>query len=347
MAETLEQRLNKSFLYLERLKPETQAVIAAQLEKAQEEILKLISTTKNQAKLKAEINQLLNEAFSSFETVFEQDIENISELSWNVTGNIMLAYTTKKAFDKWVDVPRETRASILNPNTTYQGYTLQEHLKHVNYTTTRKIQGLIVDGFDKGQGIDEITRNIRNTFGVVERNQLNTLTRTVLLENIEKSQLELFNTEFKNEIEDYYYSSVIDTRRTPYCTEAHGYTTKDIKTAKYQTKTHYRCRSIWIPRTSLSKDIEAENQRLVQWDGKTVNHRDGTKSTKFKVDSVKRIPKNAKGLETFKYFDEKFQKDYLGATRYKLWKDGKASLNEMFDISRNRLIPIQELRSKL
>ena len=67
----------------------------------------------------------------------------------------------------------------------------------------------------------------------------------------------------------------------------------------------------------------------------------------IKVADVKRIPKNTKGLNALTYLDDKYLKDYLGTTRFNLYKDGKASLKEMVDISRNAFIPLSELKKKL
>lgn len=337
--ESLEQQLTKSFLWLERLNPETQAVIKIQLEKAYKEIILLISETKNLKTIRTEINKILNEAFATFETVMITDQEHITELTYNATQNIM---------ENWTSIPAvKLTEKITKPNLLIQGHTLNNHLKHLNSISTRKLQGQIAQGFEQGQGIQEITRNIRNTFGNLERNQLNTLTRTMLLESIREAHDETFEY-FEEEIEYYVYSSVLDSRTSLYCLNWSNYKSKDKKKVSEKLNSHYMCRSIMIVETSLSREFdEGREQNLVQWDKKNVSHRDGANSTKFTVEKVKKIPTNTKGQKAFDFFDETFKREYLGQARYKLYKDGKATLKQMTDLSKNTFIPLDELKRKL
>lgn len=343
MADSLETQLQKSFLWLERYKGETPAIIKENLDIAQKKILELIATTQNQRVIKSEVNKILNEAFASFESVMIEDKSKIEELTYNATSVIMANWTTINS----IKIPNEVKKRLANPNTLIQGHTLDDHLSHLNRTTTRKIQGQILQGFENGQGIQEINREIRNTFGVVERNQLNTLTRTMLLESIRDSQNESFDY-FEDEIEFYVYSSTLDSRTTLYCLNWSNYKSKDRKKVQEKLSSHFNCRSIMIVETDLSRKFdEDQKQNLVQWDSRTVSHRDGTSSKKFSVNKVKKIPTNTKGQQAFDFFDDKFKLEYLGPTRYKLYKDGKATLKQMTDLAKNTFIPLDELERKL
>lgn len=347
--ESLQEQLLKSVLWLERLNPQALAEIETKLAIAQKEILSLMAETKNKAVITREVNRIFNESFSTFETVLNNDVENITELSYNATGVIMtgwVATEAKSIITKWVDVRQKTKAKLLNPKTLIQGHTLAEHTKHLTTTNAMKVRGLIFNGFDNGLGIDEISRNIKNAIGHISRNQVKTLAKTSMFQAIQESQNELFDNldEF---ILYYEYLAVLDNRVSIYCFNAHGYKTKDKKTAKFKPKSHWNCRSLWNPVTEMSKEFEDEQQRLVMFDGKKVNHRDGTKSTKFKVAKVKQVPTNASKETIFNAFGKEYQIGYLGKARYNMWKSGKASLKEMMDISKNRLVPIDMLTKKL
>lgn len=343
---SLEEELTTSFLWLERLNPESQAIIKANLDIAQKEILFVIANTKNQATIQREINKILNNAFAPIESSVMIDNAQITELTWNATQNIMATWTTIEAV-KFKDTSAAIKKSLLNPNTLIQGHTLENHLKHLNRTTTRKLQGQIAQGFESGAGIQEINREIRNTLGVLERNQLNTLVRTSLLESIRNSQNKTFDL-FEDEIVVYYYNATIDTRTTPRCWSLNNFTSKNKSDITKLLDFHWNCRSILGIKTDLSEEFDKnQKENVVQFDGKTVNHRDGTKSTKFSVDKVKKVSTSASPETSFKALDVKFQKQYMGKTRYDLWRSGKASFDEMTRATRNTFIPLDQLKRNL
>jgi len=351
--ESLEQQLAKSLLWLERYDSLTQKEISVKLEIAQKEILALVAETKNKATLQREINRIMSEAFSTFSTVLiNDDIEQISELAWNSTNTLMSAWVAKEVADsaiKWVDVQQSTKDKILNPNRLYQGYTINDHFKHLGTQSARKIRGIILNGYSNGLGIDEINRDIKTTIGNVNRNQSKTLVRTVLLESIEATKDELFETNFKGAYDSFKYSAVLDSRTSVYCRIAHNYVTTDKKTAKYQIKSHFNCRSMWIPQNDITRQYDKDNPNVnvVSWDKKTVQHRTGEKSSKFKVDTIKKVYRNASPNTVFDALTEQSKFDYLGKKRYELYKSGKITFKDAVDISRNSLIPVTELKKKL
>ena len=342
--ETLDQQLTKKILFLQRYQPESLVQIEKQLLLAQDEIIKLLATTKNKTVLKAKITELINEAFTTFEGVLiNNDIPEITALSYAVVGNIMLDYSTGIKF-------KPTKKTALNklkdPNIEVMGYKLEDHFNHLNYTTKRSLQGAIVNGFNQGEGIETISNNIRNIVGNVSRHQARTIARTTILNKIDEAQNEVFK-EFEDVIIEYRYSATIDGRTSKVCTYMANRVYKKKEDAPYQPKNHWNCRSLWIPETEISKKLREENTIITQWDSKTVNHRDGTTSTKFKVDKTIKVPNGITGPKMFEYFDESYKKQYLGVTRYKLYKDGKATLTQMIDLSKNAFIPLNELKTKL
>lgn len=375
MADSLETQLQKSFLWLERFSGDTPQLIKENLDIAQKQILELIATTQSQAKIRSEVNKIMNEAFEPLEESMLEDKDKVQELAYNATQNIMAVWTTTEAI-KLNDASQAVKNRLANPNTLIQGLTLKEHLNSVNMNTTKKIQGQILDGFDKGRGIQDINREIRNTFGAVERNQLNTLTRTMLLESIRDSQNETFDY-FEDEIIEYYYDATIDTRTTARCFSLNGTTSKNKEDITNLLNFHFSCRSILGVRTELSKEFdEDQKQNLVQWDSSKVEPRRtknglyrignsksrfatpeeaktwyrskyGAIQTKFSVDKVKKIDIDATPEQAFKAFDKEFQIDYMGRTRYNLWASGKASFSDMVSKTRNTFIPLDQLEKKL
>lgn len=343
---TLEEKLIISSTWLDRYSPSVQDEINTKLIIAQEQIIALVNSTTNKKVIRTELNKIMQEAFSTFDTVLlNDDIPEIQEIAWNATNAIMATYTANEGI-KYANAKDSIKNALKSPNNLVMGHTINDHFKHLESTTVRKLRGEIYNGFDNGLGIQEINRNIRNTIGNLNRNQINAVVRTSIFEATENTRNSLYENYFDDVIVGYTYSTTIDNRRSDYCTTAHGYFTKSLKTAKYRPKSHYMCRSLWLPETKETLK-DKESQLLTGFDEKTVNHRDGTTSTKFKIGNTKKIPSNVKGIDTLKYFDDKYLRDYLGKTRYNLYKSGDASLKDMFNISKGKLIPVEQLKNNL
>ena len=343
--ETLETQLIKLMLYLERYQPKALITIEDNLLIAQKRILELISTTQNQRTIRKEIKAILNTAFGTFSADILEDIEVTTGITYDKVGAIMAGgfVTDKlaKSFKGWKSVESKVKDKLLSPNRLILGNNIDDMKNQMILGANNKLRSSILKGFNDNVGIDAINKDVKLILGNLSRSQARTVTRTVLLNAIEDSKNEAFSF-FEDEIDYWVYSSVLDTRTSPYCWNANGYKTKDKLKAKYKIKSHYNCRSMWTVENEFTKAIEDDTRNLVQWDGKKVNHRDGTKSIKFKVGSVKKIPK-IKGASSFNYLDDKYKLQYLGRARYKLYKDGKATFEEMLDISRNKLLPIYKI----
>lgn len=341
---SLDEQLTTSFMWLERLTPETQSVVKTQLERIQIDILSIVANETDIVIIKREIQELFTQAFSTFETVLLEDRERITELAFNATQNIMAAWTTIEAI-KLEDATQAVRNRLLNQNTLVQGFTLKNHFAHIRETQARKVQGIIANGFEQGVGIQQINRDIRNSIGGLQRTTIDSLTRTTLLEAIRNSQESVFDY-FEDEITEYYYNSTLDTRTTPRCYSLNNTSSRNREDITKLLNFHYRCRSILGVRTSLSEQFDQE-QRIVEWDRRTVNHRDGTTSTEFTVDEVRTVRGGQSPEFYFRQFDTRFQREYMGATRYRLWREGRATFEQMISRSRNTFIPLDELRRRL
>ena len=349
---SLDSEMVKTMLYLERYQPDSLLLIEENLLKAQKNILNFVGTTENQQKIKTFINQEMNVAFDGLDEEVIKDVREITGTTWDSMGSLMAqGFVTDKlvnSFKDFKNVSNAVKDKLVNPNNLVQGHTLNDHFKHINSTTTRNIQGQILDGFNKGSGIQEISRGIRNTIGGVNRNQVNTLVTTALLESIEASKNESLKF-FDKEILGWKYSSVMDTRTSKVCFINNNIRHKTQEEFKVKPKNHYRCRSMFMPITEMSEEFDKmfPDKQVVEWDGKTVNHRDGTKSTKFKVGEIKTVPKNASAETFFKSYDAKYQRDYMGAKRYDLWKSGRMSFDEAFNVSRKKLLPMSDVKAKV
>ena len=348
---TLENELVKTMLYLERYHGDSLNIIQDNLATAQKNIIEYVSSETNQRKVNKYIKDEMNVAFDGLDEEVIKDVEHIQGTAWDSMGTMMaqgfVTNALANAFIDYKDTSKLVKERLLKQSALVQGHTLSNHFKHLETTNIRKLQGLIVDGNTKGLGIQEITRNIRNSIGNVSRTQVNTLVKTTLLEAIEDAKNESLDF-FEDEILGWVYSSVMDTRTSKVCFVNNNIRHQTRSQFKVLPKNHYSCRSLLKPETELSRELDAESdKKIVQWNGKKVNHRDGTKSTKFKVGEIKKVPRNATAETHFKAFDTKYQVDYMGVKRYNLWKSGRMSFDEAFNVSRKKSLSIGKVKAQV
>lgn len=345
--ETFESQVVRAMLYLERYEPKALITIEKNLEIAQKNILEFIAKTQNQKQIRAFIKQELTKALGTFNDDILADIENVSELSWDKFGSIMasgfVTDAVAKEFKKFKAIDKSVKEKLLNPNRLILGNNIDDLKNQMIIGANNKLRSTILQGFQDGSGINAINQEVKTILGNLTRNQARTVTRTVLLNAIEEAKNESFSF-FENEIDCWVYSAVADSRTSAYCLNANGYKTKDKSKAKFKPKTHYNCRSMWVIENELTRELDEEYKRkVISWERSQVNHRDGTKSTKFKVGAVKEVPRNATKETIFKAWSATEQQKFLGKTRYKLYKDGKMSLNDAISASTGKLIPLEEL----
>jgi len=338
--QTLEQELLKDFLMLERYKPETLEVITNNLELAVKNIIDFISNTQNKAKIRTFIKKEMNVAFSELDTLLLDDIDKITDVTWSKTATTMSHFLAKDLVQKIPKaMPKRVKEKLLNPNRDLMGNNINDFKSSFIYNNNNKLRQTIFNGFEKNLSTPQIAKELKHIIASTHRNQLKTVVKTSLFSAINEAKDEMFSDIFKDDKSIVWrYTSALDTRTSLYCMTANGYTTKDKSKAKYKPNSHYNCRSMWTIESDLVK-----TQKVVQWDGKTVNHRDGTHSTKYKVSSVKRIDKNSTPKQVFDSFDEKYQIKYMGKKRFELYKQGRLKYSEMIDIQRNKFIPLKEL----
>ena len=338
--QTLEQELLKDFLMLERYNPKTMAYVQNNLELAVKNIIDFISNTQNKAKIRAFIKKEIGVAFSDLDTLLLEDIDNVTDATWNKTALTMSHFLSKELVDKIPKaMPKRVKEKLLNPNRDLMGNNINDFKSSFIYNNNNKLRQTIFNGFEKNLSTPQIARELKHIIASTHRNQLKTVVKTSLFSAINEAKDEMFNDIFDGDDSIVWrYTSALDTRTSPYCMTANGYTTKNKSKAKYKPNSHYNCRSMWTMDSDLVK-----TQKVVQWDGKTVNHRDGTHSTKYKVASVKRIDKNSTPKQVFDSFDEKYQIKYMGKRRFELYKQGRLKYSDMMDIQRNKFIPLKDL----
>lgn len=115
---------------------------------------------------------------------------------------------------------------------------------------------------------------------------------------------------------------------------------------------HWNCRCVYIPIAKTWDELGMPGQEEAPegtrpatiHDERTVNHRDGSTSTKFTVADVEHVPASTTYQEWMKGQLEKdpaFVREVLGKTRFELFSQGKLTLNQM--TSNGRILKLSEL----
>ena len=351
--QTLEQELEKQFLILERMKPDSLGLMTGNLDTAKKNILSGISN--NQQQTRQLINRELKGAFDGFEDSLLKDVEDITVATWNTSGALMasiLPEALANNFNKFDNIDDITKKRLLNENNLVMGSNLKDHKNLFIFNESSKLRGAILQGLQSKVGIDEITRSVDGIIGNLARNKLRTVIRTATLSAINEAKKEQFQAMLKGDDDIvYYYNAVMDTRTSKRCFQLNNYQSNDIKEVSRLLNYHYNCRSLLGVTSKAIQDYEARNpakDTVAQWNtDKTVNHRDGTHSTKFKLDGTQKVARSGSAETYFKAYDTEYQIKYAGRKNYDLWKSKKISFDDMMGVSRNTLIGKKEVVASL
>ena len=191
MSDTLETQIIKAQMYIDRFDSLSLKVLSKNLDIAQKKIIDLISATQNKAKIKSEINKIMEIAFYEIPEDVNKDMLEINEIAFNSTTAIMSAFVSAELASgakEFSNIDKSIKEKLLDNKRLIQGFTLEEHLSHLEKSNARKLRGIIFKGQDDGMGAEEISRNVRNTIQGLNRNTAKTLIRTALLEASRESQ---------------------------------------------------------------------------------------------------------------------------------------------------------------
>lgn len=211
--------------------------------------------------------------------------------------------------------------------------------------TREKALYAVREGIQQGLTTAQIVAQIRGTRtrvgdkyiyvgGIVDqsKNQINTAVRTLRSHVSNEAMSHTFEALGFDYVKFY---NVLDGRTSKTC--AH-YSNKVYKASEPHPTPpmHYNCRSILI---GVDKDGKLEGKRPFVASDKPVS-----KIPKDKREGIiGQVDANTSFKTWFERQDEDFQKTWLGATRYKLFKDGKYSIDRFVDQSGKELT-IEELR---
>jgi len=222
------------------------------------------------------------------------------------------------------------------------GRFVQDYIKaHVNSLRTRIRTQLTIDIIESSS-MEKTARNLRTQFDISRRGA-NLISRTSIMDASNRANEEVFkeNTDI---IKGYRYVATLDNRTTLICAGLDG---KEVRLRENlpQPPLHPLCRSLIAPILFDDQFEGLKRIAVTNVERKKVKHRDGTTSTKFRNVSGKDVSASTNFSKFLERQPAKWQREYLGKTRYELYKDGKLSLQEMATNSKS--FTIEELKKKV
>lgn len=125
------------------------------------------------------------------------------------------------------------------------------------------------------------------------------------------------------------YVATLDGRTCPIC-GADDHKFFPVDKTRPRLPRHFSCRCLYVPAVDEPADHKAVERPAVKHEGRTVHHRDGSTSTKFKVADVEHTTENySQWLKRQMKEDPAFVRSILGKTRFELYESGKVSLDKM------------------
>lgn len=105
---------------------------------------------------------------------------------------------------------------------------------------------------------------------------------------------------------------------------------------------HPNCRCTVVALTVFDDEEGDTRPAVTDQSEKVTEHRDGTTSTKWKVESAKQVSAKTTFRDFFERQPEAWKRKWLGEGKYELWKRGKLSLNDL--ATQDRILSLSELK---
>ena len=337
----------KNQLWVDRLQLESEKSLVWDLNQARKQLIALIldgDTHGRYRRILSQAESMIYEVYDKHKNELYPELQVLAKQSYDWATVALNSHAAALAVPQRVTFDRLPKPAIKmlydmdslilpagggkNPNDT-KAYFLKDLVS--GEKAVEKLRSTLASGLIMGSSNQSMERSLREWSGL-QVNASRAIVRTAVASVMERSRVEAFAA-FSEITMGFKWISVFDGRTTMGCRALHNKRFKEEKDAPPRPR-HFRCRSILVPLTKLS-DKEGEeigSRPSAVHDKRTVEHRDGTTSTQFKVDRSRSgpIPKNMTQDEWFRArLTEAEQIDYLGKRRYELFNQGKLKFSDL------------------
>lgn len=320
-------------------------------------------------KIKSEIIKLIDDDYQELLDLINVDKKEWARLAYD--ANIDTFATAGVVATSFTKLPESAITRILDDNVLIMGRTLKENVQALAGTNKNIIPEMI-NGLSVGAPNDDIAKVIRERYGSLERHKVDALVRQVVSGSMTLASDEAIAqiNKVSNVVNRAFFSSVLDESTTPYCGSMNGVTwhrKPEESYQQFQTRVytpskknhnipprvpccvHWGCRSKLLFTTAeFVNEYNKGTKQAVIHDTRTVNHRDGTTSTKKTVSDVQEIPIKKSWSQWFdENLPDKQKERYLGKTNFELYKSGNLSVKDLVSIRGNRVLTVQEVKAKM
>ena len=270
-------------------------------------------------------------------------LPEILDISMIALASYESAYIYKLANKK---APVISGKTLLNKakKTPYAGGQLLDYIfPTVAESVRKKAEYVIRDGVSNGQTNQEIIQRIKGTKARNYADGLLNQTRNVIDAEVRTARAHISNNtyvetwrtlgfEFTKDI------ATLDGRTTLICASRDGRVQK-LDANHQRPPYHFRCRTVQV---GCDKDGKLDGTRPFVADNRPVkgipkDQRDG---------KIGQVDANTTYKEWFGRQDDSFQKEWLGPTRFKFYKEGKYSIDKFVDPISGRNFTLKELKEK-
>ena len=376
--EELSDLINNHVADLQRIGANWSDEILKELHKAQKEILEFVissqkkfgavgvdaATNKKFEIIKKRIEQLLNQAYSQSMEGIQSEAKSLAENDAKWAGSLTKAFSGGA-------VQQIGKRSVENiaKYGRFNGVTLAEMFNSMAVSDADRIFKTVAGNIKSGSSPQSIQKAVKKTFDVCDYYAKSMgLTCANGIANDAKLEVYSKNSDVVKKILIF---NTLDGRTCPTCASFGGKIydadAKDLPALPL----HIRCRCVYLPVTDLT-DLSKITRPAANADFMAMAERSYNEKFKGKkkwsdlkedtrigyyYDEIKKY--EASGKQAFKQlpgsmkFEEylgkqsaECEKDWLGSTRYRLYKKGGLTVKEMMDPQTNRFFTIAELKKR-
>ena len=276
---------------------------------------------------RAAVEEAINDAYESKASALLTAAQDT--MTYVQTGTASLGLAKRLAFEigsLHLDLDTVTAWAQV---TTIEGLTMTEWLKRMARHTADKIVQAGRESIIQGLTVRQMAKLLRQRGIEGSRPAIESLARTYLISasNYAREQaMEVLGADLDFK---WQYVATLDGRTCIVCGADDGKIyKKDDK--RPSLPRHINCRCTYIP--VFDETLDDATRPAVKHNERTVQHRDGSTSTKFTIDRVDHVPAQetySQWMERQLKEDPAFVQQVLGKTRFELFQKGQLPLKKM------------------
>ena len=284
------------------------------------------------------VDSIISEVYSGMGGTIQEAAQDAMQYSTTAQ-----AASLQTAFGFGGGAANVTTAMVANwtASSTVDGLTIGEWLNTLGKSTADRIVAAGREALIMGLGSRETAALLRDKGIQGSVPGLENLARTFLMSASNDARDSAAERLLGNMLKGWRYVATLDGRTCPICgVDDHKFFPVDE--SRPRLPRHFSCRCLYVPAVREPDQVDQVERPATKHESRTVHHRDGSTSTKFRPVSSEMTTENySQWIKRQMKDDPDFVRTILGKTRYDLFKAGKINLDKM--VVDGRLKRISEL----